>query len=226
MWFQLIIILLVAFLGIIAFLRHNFTIATVHGDSMYPTLAEGDRLLSLNFLPRLWLRKGQIVLGHIDHLDLPSSIEASIGNLLMSDTDSTTDDTSMVFAFENLSESEVENLPIEPDYPKFIKRIIGLPGDTVCIPISSLHEFMQTVLRSAEGGNAAQSHCDANGNLVWTVPEDHCFVRGDGLVSMDSLTVGPIPLSAITGITVLKLPRRSDIDPVQQLREASNAREA
>ncbi|MEH1906651.1 MAG: hypothetical protein V7L05_08485, partial [Nostoc sp.] len=65
----------------------------------------------------------------------------------------------------------------------------------------------------------------SNGNLVWTVPENHCFVRGDGLVSMDSLIVGPIPLSALTGIAVMKLPRRLDVDSVHQLREASDVKE-
>jgi hypothetical protein len=167
---------------------------------MYPTLREGDRLLSLNLLPRLWLRKGQIVIGTLNHLESSSSPELFVDIDTISEPD---------FALESLSESELEDLPLEPNYSKFIKRIIGLPGDTVCIPISSLHEFMQTVLRS---------RCDADGNLVWTVPENHCFVRGDGLISMDSLTVGPIPLSAITGITLMNLPRHLDVDSVQQLK--------
>jgi signal peptidase I len=200
MWIQLIIILLIVCLGIIAFLRFNFTITTVHGDSMYPTLREGDRLLSLNFLPHLWLHKGQIVIGNINQLELQSPSEVFADIDIMGELDST---------FENLSEADIENLPIEPNYSKFIKRIVGLPGDTVCIPLSSLHEFMQTVLRS---------RCNADGNLIWTVPENHCFVRGDGLISMDSLTVGPIPLSEITGIAVLKLPCHSDVDSVQQLK--------
>lgn len=203
MWIQLTVILLIGCLGIIAFLRFNFTIATVRGSSMYPTLKEGDRLLSLNLLPRFWLRKGQIVIGNIDHLE-SSSPE------LFADIDTISE---LDLSFEILSKSEIENLPFEPDYSKFIKRIIGLPGDTVCIPISSLHEFMQTALRS---------RCNADGNLVWTVPENHCFVRGDGLISMDSLTVGPIPLSAITGIAVLKLPRHSEVDSIHQLRGIGN----
>ncbi|NDJ20646.1 signal peptidase I [Nostoc sp. B(2019)] len=207
------IALLVMCLAIIAFLRFNFTITTVHGDSMYPTLREGDRLLSLNLLPRLWLRKGQIVIGDINSLELPSSSEAFADIDIISEPD---------FAFDSLSESDVENLPFQPDCGKFIKRIIGLPGDTVCISISSLHEFMQTILRSAEGSSASRSRCDSDGNLICTVPENHCFVRGDGLVSMDSLIVGPIPLSALTGIALMKLPRRLDIDTVHLLREASD----
>lgn len=204
MLIQLTITLLVVCLGIIVFLRFNFTIATVWGSSMYPTLTEGDRLLSLNFLPLLWLRQGKIVIGNINYLESASSPESFADIDTISELDLT---------FENLSETEIENLPIEPNYSKFIKRIIGLPGDTVCIPLTSLHEFMQTTLRS---------RCDADGNLVWTVPENHCFVRGDGLISMDSLTVGPIPLSAITGIAVWKLPRHSDIDTVQQLKGIGN----
>lgn len=204
MWIQLTIALLIVCLGIIAFLRFNFTIATVRGSSMYPTLKEGDRLLSLNLLPRLWLHKGQIAIGNIKHLESLSSPD------LFADIDTISE---LDLTFESLSGSELENLPIEPEYSKFIKRIIGLPGDTICIPLSSLHEFMQTALRS---------RCNADGNLVWTVPENHCFVRGDGLISMDSLTVGPIPLSAITGIAVLKLPRHSDVDSVQQLKGVCN----
>ncbi len=204
MWIQLTIALLIACLGIIAFLRFNFTIATVQGSSMYPTLREGNRLLSLNFLPRLWLHKGQIVIGNINHLEIQSPSEVFADIDIMDELDST---------FENLSETDIENLPFEPDCSKFIKRIIGLPGDTVCISLSSLHEFMQ---------NALRSRCNADGNLVWTVPKNHCFVRGDGLISMDSLTVGPIPLSAITGIAVLKLPRHSDVNSAHQLREIGN----
>jgi signal peptidase I len=209
MWIQLTIVLLVVCLGIIAFLKFNFKIVIVHGDSMYPTLVEGDRLLSLNLLPRLWLRKGQIVIGNINQLNLPSP-EIFAGVDIMSAPDYTTNDASALSTFENFSESDVENLIFEPDCSKFIKRIVGLPGDTVSIPISSLHEFMQTILRS---------RCDADGNLVWTVPENHCFVRGDGLVSMDSLTVGPIPLTAITSIALWKLPHRSDVDSIKQFRQ-------
>jgi signal peptidase I len=195
---QLVTILVFVCLVIIAFVRFNFTITTVHGDSMFPTLAEGDRLLSFNFLPHMMLRKGQIVIGKINELEVPSSGEEFLD-------------------IDTISEVDSENIPLEPDCSKFIKRIVGLPGDTVCIPISSLHEFMQTELRS---------HCDEEGNLVWKVPENHCFVRGDGLISMDSLAVGPIPLSAITGIVVLKLLPHSDLDSVQQLRGASDVRQA
>lgn len=218
MWIQLTIVLLVMYLGIIAFLRFYFTITTVHGDSMYPTLMEGDRLLSLNLFPRLWLRKGQIVTGNINQLNLPSpEVFADIHTII--DPDSTTDEAC---AFESFNESDSQTITFESEYSKFVKRIVGLPGDTVCISISSLHEFMQTVLRSAEGSSASLSGCDSDGNLIWTVPENHCFVRGDGLVSMDSLIVGPIPLSALTGIALMKLPRRLDIDTVHLHREASD----
>jgi signal peptidase I len=87
-----------------------------------------------------------------------------------------------------------------PEMSKFIKRVIGLPGDTVVIHISELHEMMRPSL---------QPRCDSEGNLVWHIPPGHCFVRGDGPISGDSATWGPVPLDAITGVVLAKLPRRA-----------------
>jgi signal peptidase I len=193
MWIHLAILLLVVCLGIIAFLRFNFTITRVHGDSMYPTLIEDDRLLTFNILPSLWLQSGQIVIGDLSQVELPP-VETTFTAI---------EAWGEPFATEESTESleglyEPETVTTESEHSKIVKRIIGLPGDTVVISLSSLSANMQDLLRS---------RCDANGNLVWTVPKDYCFLRGDGSVSMDSLLLGCIPLSAITGIMLLKLPQ-------------------
>jgi signal peptidase I len=190
MWTQMIILPVTLIALAVIFLRFNFTITTVHGSSMYPTLQENDRLLTFNLLPRLWLRKGQIVVSQFDEAELPAFEE------VFSNIDGL-EDLDFEFNDELADLSEVE---LEPEPSKIIKRVIGLPGDTVIIPLSSLSPEMQEILRS---------RADANGNLVWSVPKEHCFLKGDGQFSMDSLIIGCIPLSKITGITLLKLSHSS-----------------
>lgn len=187
--------LLVFGLGIIVFLRFSFTITTVHGDSMFPALKEGDRLLSRNVLPTAWLRRGQIVIADLSHIE--SQIEMppaeSPYTAIEAWDEPVAIDEEEIFA----GLDEPEAVMDEPVHHKVVKRIIGLPGDTVVISLTSLSTDMQFFL---------QSLCDADGNLVWTVPSDHCFLRGDGLFSLDSLLLGCIPLSAISGIMLLRLP--------------------
>lgn len=177
MWKLIVICVLIASMIILALLRFRFTITTVHGESMSPTLKEGDRLLSLNIWPHSWLRHGQIVTGNSDKLLFP------------------------IEALEQ-AHNDVEITPFEAETTdtKFIKRIVGLPGDTVRIPLTSLHINLQKAL---------QSQVDIHDNLVWEVPKEHCFLRGDGVFSVDSLLLGPIPISALHGIVLLKLPNHS-----------------
>jgi len=63
-WFYLLvnIVLVLVLLGI--GVRLTYQAVTVRGISMLPTLADGDRLVVLNWWPRRLLRKGQIVLAH------------------------------------------------------------------------------------------------------------------------------------------------------------------
>lgn len=216
MWLTLLITLLLECFGLTTLLRFIFTITVVHGDSMFPILVEGDRLLTLNFLPNLFLRKNQVVICDIEKLhnfipsdmfiDIPAIVSDN-GHLNI-DSDYSPinklelqENSSINYILENYDEIIDGKLTLESDHSKFVKRVIGLPEDTICIPLSSLHEFMQTMLRS---------RCNAEGNLVWTVPKNHFFVRGDGLISMDSLVLGPLPLSILTGVVVCKLPRRLD----------------
>jgi signal peptidase I len=51
--------------------RTFFFIVTVEGQSMSPTLTNGDRLLAIRFWPARWLRQGQIVVTHYPLNRLP-----------------------------------------------------------------------------------------------------------------------------------------------------------
>lgn len=47
--------------SLMAFIRFGLLVVTVEGQSMYPALQHGDRVLALRILPRSRLRNGQIV---------------------------------------------------------------------------------------------------------------------------------------------------------------------
>lgn len=82
----------------------------------------------------------------------------------------------------------------------FIKRIVGLPGDTIVTTISELAQRHRERL--------SESY-DAQGERVWHVPPGHCFVRGDLQPGgHDSLTWGPISFNNVLGVVILKLPTR------------------
>jgi signal peptidase I len=78
-----------------------------------------------------------------------------------------------------------------------VKRVIGLPGETVTVTLSDLDERKQEFNRPLY---------DADGKRVWYIPSEYFFVRGDSRYSMDSRDWGPIPLSNLIGIVLIKLP--------------------
>jgi signal peptidase I len=78
-----------------------------------------------------------------------------------------------------------------------IKRVIGLPGDTLVTFLSDLPE--------SERASRLDQHSD-DGKRVWHIPQQNVFVKGDS-PGTDSLTWGAIPFSHVAGIVLLKLPR-------------------
>ena len=97
-----------------------------------------------------------------------------------------------------------------------IKRLIGLPHSTVRLPRAGLLNPAPIYLLSTK----AESNGDGQDNaqeLIWQVPAGHGFIKGDGAISIDSVQRGPLPLTAIVGIMVMRLARR----PVPQV-SASN----
>lgn len=82
----------------------------------------------------------------------------------------------------------VEDLELSKEL--VVKRLMALPYETVV----TLH---------TEEGEQSES-------VTWYIPGDHGFVKGDGVVSVDSVQWGPIPLSSIRGVVVGTLPSRRD----------------
>ena len=83
-----------------------------------------------------------------------------------------------------------------PDQPlDRVKRIIGLPGDTVEVKPDGTVYVNGELL---DEPYLPEHHSGASG--VWTVPEGEYFVMGDNRsVSYDSREVGPVPRNMIIG---------------------------
>jgi len=95
-----------------------------------------------------------------------------------------------------LSENEDQE-PLTPTSNRllFIKRVIGLPGDTVITDLRDLPEF--------ERASQAPAY-NEDGKRVWHIPPDHFFAKGDSF-GTDSLTWGPIPNDRLVGVMLVRL---------------------
>jgi len=87
----------------------------------------------------------------------------------------------------------VFNPPIDAAEEPYIKRVIGLPGDTIRIAGGQVFVndqlLQETYLKAPPGYNG-----------VWVVPEDSVFVLGDNRNnSSDSRIWGMVPVSNIIG---------------------------
>lgn len=92
----------------------------------------------------------------------------------------------------------------------FIKRVIGLPGDTVSLengrvfvtpPDASPVRIEEPYVRPQEDGSASPTTCPRpDCPLTWIVGEDEYFVMGDNrLSSQDSRVFGPVDQELILG---------------------------
>lgn len=178
--------------ALLLILRFGCVVITVCGESMEPTLVTGDRLFVFKLLPRLWLRRGQIITGELDQSTATAVLETLIGAEELNRLEAIATDFDIPLE---------DTIPLETEEPagincsRFVKRLIGLPGDVVRIPLQTLSEPMQALLKP---------NCEEQDELIWNVPKGHCFIRGDGSVSIDSLILGPIPIAQLTGVSLFK----------------------
>ncbi|MBX3059928.1 MAG: signal peptidase I [Anaerolineae bacterium] len=80
---------------------------------------------------------------------------------------------------------------------KYIKRITGLPGDTMTVEMPPLPPSQK-----AAAVRWPQPR-------TWRVPPGHYFVQGDSW-GLDSRLLGPLPFGALCGVVIMKLKRRGE----------------
>ncbi len=154
--------------------REMLAIVLINGSSMTPTLQSGERVLAWTpFSKRLFKRGNIVTLRHF-HIHL---------------TD------------EQRSQPRYRAAValIERDPPEIlIKRLVGLPGDTVRVSLAQLSSHALTTVdpQAIRQGD----------NLLWHVSAGHVFVRGDGQVSNDSVAWGSIPFAKLNQIVLCRFP--------------------
>lgn len=81
----------------------------------------------------------------------------------------------------------------------FIKRLIGLPGETVTVTNDSVTVNGVTI-------NEPYLHSQTYGNNTWRLSDDQYFVMGDNrIVSSDSRVWGPLPKEDLIGRPIVRL---------------------
>jgi signal peptidase I len=107
--------------------------------------------------------------------------------------------------------------PFGIDTP-FIKRIIGLPGDTLVTSLSELDDFHRAREFAAH---------DSQGQRMWHIPPGQIFVRGDHPIGgFDSLSWGPIRCQSVLGLVMARLPCEEGINPYPASRPSADTSQA
>ena len=162
-------------LSLLLFLGVQFTVQTyqVEGASMRPTLAQGQYLLV-----------NKLVYRHFN-----------VGGVGEYTTELAYAQPANIFPFDapNLGDVVVFNFPHDPTRD-FVKRIIGVPGDTVEIRDG------QTFVNGVRLHESYVTRPDDDDMDAFTVKPNEFFVLGDNrLQSNDSRDWGAVPLEYIVG---------------------------
>lgn len=181
-WFYTIVIALVVVFFIKTFI---FDIVRVDGPSMYPTLVHNDRLVitKLGYEPET----GDIIIldsAYKNREEYFESYEEATGDEL------------------NILEKTIKyfTLPENLKHRYYVKRIIGLPGDTVDIKNGKV--LLNGEILDEPYYEGITGMTDALVDYPVTVEEGHVFVMGDNRPnSKDSRSsdLGQVPIKAISG---------------------------
>ncbi len=91
----------------------------------------------------------------------------------------------------------------EADDMTHVKRVVGLPGDTIAFDDGSLFVNDGAISELYLGGLPQTLGLESR---RWMVANDECFVLGDNRAhSTDSREYGPVPLSTIRGVAKLRI---------------------
>lgn len=175
---EFVVILLVAFLLVFGVVRPFVVEAFfIPSESMVPTLQVGDRVLVNKFIYRFTEpdRGDIIVFESPEGPDSePEGLVGRVVNIFWEGSD---------------------------DRPDLIKRVVGLPGDSVAVRNGNL--FVNGERQNESYLN--QQFPDQSFFPRTTVPENHVFVMGDNRAnSRDSRFIGPIPEENIEGEAFLR----------------------
>ena len=181
-WIYTILIALVVVFIIKAFI---FDIVRVDGPSMYPTLVHNDRLIvtKLGYKPSA----GDIIIldsSYKNREEYYKEYEETTGDNL------------------NAAEKVIKyfSLPANLKHRYYVKRIIGMPGDTVDIKNGKV--LVNGEILDEPYYEGITSMTDALVDYPVTVEEGHVFVMGDNRPnSKDSRSsdLGLVPIKAISG---------------------------
>lgn len=173
-WLELPLLVLVAL--VVAVFIKTFLVQAfwIPSSSMQDTLQINDRVL----VNKLAYRLGDIDRGHVIVFDDPRGS----GN---------GDESVIDSAVRNVAEA----IGLSTPRSEFIKRVIGLPGETVEIRDNEVY---------IDGSRIFESYVKPGSRVAdfgpTTVPEGHVFVMGDNRnSSQDSRFFGPIPTDEVVG---------------------------
>lgn len=87
---------------------------------------------------------------------------------------------------------------------KYIKKVVGLPGDTMTLLTGVTHAAKHRAYMHDISSEKLQHYQTSS----FEIPPSHFFVMGNHPLSNDSIGFGPLRLDALEGVVVFSLRRR------------------